>query len=199
MKCHKKLTIVILLLTIFIIVCFTINFININKKYPDAQIIKIPFGETLTIDNNLEVKLNSTEYQILYDFFEENKELGINEEIYYSISDPNDAIIFNCEISIKNISDTNQDVELYNLIYGSDIWSNGISLEIFKAMNIGKSFIYTLNPFQEDVVNLPFIMYRLQFSDENWRNVYSDEYSITYSLYPLNVKLLGEEFSYEIL
>lgn len=199
MKCHKKLTIVILLLTIFIIVCFTINFININKKYPDAQIIKIPFGETLTIDNNLEVKLNSTEYQILYDFFEENKELGINEEIYYSISDPNDAIIFNCEISIKNISDTKQDIELYNLIYGSDIWSNGISLEIFKAMNIGKSFIYTLNPFQEDVVNLPFIMYRLQFSDENWRNVYSDEYSITYSLYPLNVKLLGEEFSYEIL
>lgn len=199
MKCHKKLTIVILLLTIFIIVYFTINFININKKYPDAQIIKIPFGETLTIDNNLEVKLNSTEYQILYDFFEENKELGINEEIYYSISDPNDAIIFNCEISIKNISDTKQDIELYNLIYGSDIWSNGISLEIFKAMNIGKSFIYTLNPFQEDVVNLPFIMYRLQFSDENWRNVYSDEYSITYSLYPLNVKLLGEEFSYEIL
>lgn len=170
----KKLTLVILLLAI--VSFFIIRYDYINDNYPAPVQNKIAINSTLTINNN---SLSVNSYQLTY-------MSDLTNSVYTGVNDVEDPLVMLINIQVKNKTSYSNLFELSNLTLQSDGWINSIDLDLFLELNSKIDSVYiNLNSNQSLQLKLPYLIYKTQFTESQWKKINNRQFSLICSLYPI--------------
>ncbi len=177
---------IFIILSLLVVLFCSFLIYTVNAKTPPAKEINVAFGEEFIADD-LSISAIDFEYISLSKFFElypdvDKKEFEENGEI-------KTAYILIPTLKIKNMSNNTENCPLYFFTLETNIWSNGIDMEIFLALNPEKSLDTKINPGSEITVKLPYLIHKTQFLEDDWSNVLHDKYAITLSTYPEYIRL----------
>lgn len=185
MKKHKIRRIFFLFL--FALVLF-IKFLSINQIFAEAEHIVVPFGECY-IYNNVSFEITNFSMQTLENFLAMKDYEEIRSEDYSQIAPTNDSYLMLVEVAIENVSKSDISVPIYSLCLTDNVWSNGLDLELFNALNPEISVVLTVAADEKITVTIPYVMYKPQFNDKRWSLVQKNDYYLTVSVYPKFVQM----------
>ncbi|MBQ8489723.1 MAG: hypothetical protein IJ535_08055 [Pseudobutyrivibrio sp.] len=175
MKNYTKIQFAIGLL-IMLAVVFRI--IWVNKQYPQVQYQDVVLGQEAKW-NDCTLKINGG--KIL------DKEQAIEEFGKGIIKDLDGTVDFRLievNATIKNTSDTNTVVYIYDLYIENLTYANGIAAEIQKLTDTYRLDI-DLKAKEEKQVKLCYVVYKNQFKKRDWNKMNLKDFWITGEYYPV--------------
>lgn len=162
---------------------------RVNQKYPKAAQIDVPQGETLMLEH-VEVSASMGQTVFLDDFFSNPSSADLDVKLFSATCPLEEQQMFTYQITLHNTSEEAQKFPLYSFVLSSSIWANGIDMELFRALNTEASLSPTIPAGGDVVLELPFIMCRPQFNEQNWEKAPQQTYWLTYSAYPEYVRFM---------
>lgn len=155
-----------------------LQIIQINTRFPQTVISSTRLGDETEL-NGLKLKATSCE-MLPY------KSIKENEELYSVIAkyDTGEVNLIKACLTIKNNSDKEAELPLYDVIFQSNDWANAVNLEVFKYFNTDKSLSVKLESGESTDVVLPSLLHKAQFSSKAWDKIEDRDFSLVLSLYP---------------
>ncbi len=169
---------------------FIVCFLNINRKYPNPTEKYYHTGETLTYDG-FEITMTDSQlvsWQEMTDMFP-NAEFEAPEGTDETKNLEDYKILF-ADFKIKSTRSDSASLPLIYMVAETDTWRNGIPADIFWEANSeteNASLQPQLSAGEELSVKLPFLLYKSQFSAEDWKNTEHLDYDVLFDLYPKKI------------
>lgn len=182
LKKHRTLFIV-LIAFIGLAVLFTINYIRLNRLYPNASLETYQMNQPVRFHGlDITVKkfqmLNSETLIQQYKIDDEN----ILKELHLC---PTKAILVT--VSVKNSEKSEQRLSPFLTQCGiqSFTLASEVNEDLFFICNSEDSYKPQLKSGEETTVVLPFDLGETGFSKENWANINSRKFDLVVSTYPV--------------
>lgn len=187
MEINKKVSLIFVILLISIVAILSaIRIYEINKKYPNPEMISYDIGEE--IDGG-DVSINVTKTELLNG--EQIKEIvpnyteQVKDKNGKNIKE-NQALYLLVHMKLINNSDKEQSMQVAKFVAESKAWSNGIHGELFQKLNNKhKSPVnIKIDSKSEQEIIIPYVMYNFQFSDKSWKNIKNRQFELVLARYP---------------
>lgn len=171
------------------VILFVVNYMRINAKYPDPEVLCFQIGETVDMEG-YEFTLTSLKLE----GEERARELvpGYVDAIDAE-GNPEELKLLLVAIHIKKTTDEDSVLDLTRVCAESKAWGNGSDFELYLALNqgVGLSNVQLLEGEEIDVV-FPFTMVRSQFREKEWEQVEERKFYAVLNWYPQKVMLGGD-------
>lgn len=171
---------ILFLLCFFLLLSFMIFRIwHINKTYPEPNVETYLQGETLKTQS-FEITLDN------WKFYSQTESEQILKNNHISDAVPNaQKKIFCTKLSIKNIENKVNFIDITNFAFESLAWHNQWDMELFYALNDITTMTIELEPGEICNVTLPIILYDFQFKTHIWDGINQRTFYLVISFYPV--------------
>lgn len=109
------------------------QYAKINSVYPASKSIQAKVGDVINYED-FEFRIESSEYYTYNEMIATKEDL-IDYTEYENNFDKEDLLFVFVSVSVKNTSENNTAIPLYNLAISSNTYSNGIDITTFAALN----------------------------------------------------------------
>lgn len=158
----------------------TIKIIQINQTYPQVQIQNIEFGKKEEMKDNIYMQVKDTKWRTKAEAeeaygedFKKQMEEGVN---YKTVE---------ITVDLTNQSKKEQDLALYDIYVESDTYCNGLAPEVFACLSETQDMYISLSAGEEKEVTLGYVMYEMQFTGKQWKNLETSPFYLANQRYPL--------------
>lgn len=166
MKINRRVTVIMIISMLILLI--GIQYIHINTVYCEPKKEEYLMGESF---NYRGVEVSVTDSVMM-----ESKDIS---ELLKG-----KAIVVT--IILKNNSEETKKVESDFFQVQCLDWNNGMSYEVFMALNgTDVSPNVTLNPGEEVALKLPYSLYDFQFPKDRWDNIVNEDFKLTLEVYPV--------------
>lgn len=177
MKNKKKQCFIICILFSIVIVGVASAIMKVNIKYKNPKQIYIEKGKPYAMDEKFMLTVQSTSFLEPKEMLEKYKEV-------LDLSGQYESKGIEVKVTIKNITNQEQQVELYKLYLESNThYCNGMALEMFLC-NGNDEVAYALKPGEETQIILPYELSQVQFSKTEWANIEDTKFYLVNERYP---------------
>ncbi|MGN0291745.1 MAG: hypothetical protein ACI4C5_07420 [Lachnospiraceae bacterium] len=179
---NKKRTIIITgtVLVGIVFVGLIYKIVTVNQKYPQTKIKNVAFGETADLKENLSLTVKKTEWMT-------NKEYIKAHEENMDVDSKTDAKIILVDVSIKNDSQKEKTLDLYNLYIEKQGYYNGLALDTFMELTGDKESSVLLKGGEELQTTLVYVIYSFQFKKKDWNKIENQRFYLVNSRYPVKI------------
>ena len=109
------------------------QYAKVNSVYPASKSIQAKVGDVINYED-FEFRIESSEYYTYNEMIATKEDL-IDYTEYENNFDKEDLLFVFVSVSVKNTSENNTAIPLYNLAISSNTYSNGIDITTFAALN----------------------------------------------------------------
>ena len=109
------------------------QYAKVNSVYPASKSIQAKVGDVINYED-FEFRIESSEYYTYNEMIATKEDL-IDYTEYENNFDKEDLFFVFVRVSVKNRSENNTAIPLYNLAISSNTYSNGIDITTFAAIN----------------------------------------------------------------
>ena len=200
MKNKRRILLVLVCGSISILlVLFCVNVYSINQRFPPTEIqqyshdipvntdAKGKYTDEKTVENTFQITASDFKVYTVEELISEHqfKDDDIPEDRFPQY----EKKVLMLKVSTKNISDTEQVLELYNVNMQCATlgWSSGVNLNWFKAVNAlnpKMSLQPSLKSNESLTLFLPYMIYNHNLSDYGFDNIDQLKFDLVLSLYP---------------
>lgn len=178
-----RIPLFVLIAVIGLAVLFTVNYIRINRTYPNPTLETYQLNQPVSY-HGFEItakKFQMLDSETLIKQYKVDDEDAIKELRMY----PTQNILIT--VTIKNTSKEEQALStaLENCNIQSFIFANGIEDDMFFLYNSKDSYKPKLKNGEETTIVLPSGMTNQQFTKENWNNIHSRKFDLVVATYPV--------------
>lgn len=168
------------ILGLFVIVCIIFAAI-LNIRYPAPEEKSFRVGDIFEF-YDYEIQVTDYETSDLNTFCNNH---DLNNPLV-NITEKENIRCCMVTIKVKNISDKPVTPELYQIIFGSKNYSNGLDVDIFRAFNNDStvSFMPTIEPGEYVELSLPYTFYGTLLGYSEGDPFDDIQFELTLSLYP---------------
>lgn len=178
-KYRYKKKVMLLVILILVVAVVISRYIYINNKYPKPIVEEYKLNDAVEYNG---VKITAKEFKLIKD--EELRKMDLPEVKVYEEEEMNAAVV---TLNIKNDSNETKKIESYVFVLSTINWRNGLNLEMFNAINDGKSEAYLeLKPGEEVNSKYSYTMITDQFTKKCWDNIDNEKFKLVLDLYPVN-------------
>lgn len=182
LKKYKTLFIV-LIAVIGLVALFTVNYIRLNRLYPNPALETYRLGQPVSVDD---FEITVKKFQMLdSDTLIQQYKIDDDDTINYLRRCPMKIILVTA--AVKNNAKSKQGlstvIELCNI--QSFAFANGMDQDIFHIVNLKDSYKSQLKSGEETTVVLPFDLGEPGFKKEDWANINSRKFDLVVSTYPV--------------
>jgi len=182
MKNKRKRIIVFASIVIGCVLCGTLIYktVKVNQKYPQAPIKHIAFGDTYDMEPNIAVTVNNTTWITSKEYI---KKYGEDTDVRKD----EDARVVYVDITLKNNSNKEEQIELYKFYIEKKGYCNGLALEMFLNLSNTKEVDIELKKGEEYQITLVYVLYGFQFPKQVWKNIENQNFYLVNSRYPVKI------------
>ena len=178
----KKIKLLLLGIVFVLIVKFALNIVKINCEYRQAKNVSIPINTKEKVNDSLAMTVIDAK---LLNMEESTAEYGND------IVDEEDDVEFKTicvEVEFENLSDKEIEGQIFDFSIESNVYSNGISPEMYGAVNNGQNMYLTLGAKEKKKVYLTYVLYCNQFGVQKWNKLDLKDFYIVKDRYPVKTK-----------
>ena len=148
--------------------------IKVNREYPAPEVTAVEMSQELLIGNGSQA-VTATGFDL-----KEIDELSPDHSIPFDYKA--DSKIALVELTVKNVSDKPETLDMTTPVLTAKGWENGLLLELFLELNPG--YDSEIAPGESIEVVAPYAMLDYQFKSENWDKIMDEDFSIVFQVYP---------------
>ncbi len=175
----RKLPVILTCVVIFAIV--GVRIYAVNRRFPPVDVIEVAANEEFEI-NGIVITFKSQNILDAEDFSSDYSDPGNGDFGEQKL------LVF--DIDIKNSSDEAVNFPIYNFVAESKAWRNGIeSVNAFTTANPDISIMQKINPGEKLSIRLPYSLYEVHFSAEEWSKIRTRKFSTVWLAYPIKIIL----------
>ena len=181
-KKHRTLFIV-LIVFIGLTVLFTVNYIRLNRLYPNPALETYRLGQPVSVDG---FEITAKKFQMMdSDTMIQQYKIDDEDVIKEFRGNPKKVVLVT--VAVKNSAKSDQQlfkvIELCNI--QSFTYANGMAQDMFHFFNSQNSYKPQLKSGEQTTIVLPYDMGDSQFTKENWANISSRKFDLVVSTYPV--------------
>lgn len=189
---HSKKTAIILFAVLIAVALWIARFAYINTKWPNAEIVKIPQGQTIVMGNVsmcIKETIIDSEQNMLQYFSAKSTDK------YQSFVEPFvqkgwRAQILTTTIQFENLNDNAITVDLSRFTAEQSYWGNGLDSFMFSSLNKDVREVLSIPPNSAATVHLTFDLFDTHFQNGRFERLDTLEFSIPLTLYPQKIMLI---------
>lgn len=163
-----------------------IKIVQINKEYPQVEVVKVDAGEKEAIQQDVEMKVMDVKMLSMNE-----AELKYGEDFVNEVGQDFSYRIVEVYVSLENVGNEEQGIPLYNIYIEKVDYCNGLAPEVFFSVDNESDYI-TLQGKEAKTVILGYLLYEKQFGEKEWENMSVSDFYLTVDRYPVKTEwMLG--------
>lgn len=177
MNSIKKLSVrtcISIILSVALVTGIGMRIYVVNREYPQTKLIKIEKDQYETVEHHVAMRVSGTRrfsQEALQKQYGADITDAINEEVQ---EDTTEYVILAVTVVFQNNSKKMRTVDLTNISLENVSYTNGIAPELFSLWNDTPELEFELKPGRTEKKTLTYIIYKLQFSEQQWKQVAAD-------------------------
>lgn len=152
--------------------------IQVNTRFPQAVILSTKLGDDMELDG---LKIKATSFEAVRFESLKSDESLYNVVLGYTSAEVD---VLKACLTIKNESDKEAELPLYDVTFQSNDWANAVNFGLFKFYNGDRSLTVKLQAGESTDVVLPVLLHKQQFSSNAWSKIDNRNFQLVFSLYP---------------
>lgn len=168
---------------LFMAIGVSIKIVQINREYPQVQKKVISVGEMAEMKTETYMKVKSAKWLSEKEAVEKYG-AGFSDEM----EEGYEYAIAEVTVELENRSGEEQGISLYEIYLETDTYCNGLAPEVMGSMEPPQEMEMTLPAGKKKEVTLGYVLYKLQFTDKQWKNLKSMEFYLVNQRYPVKTK-----------
>lgn len=194
-KANKKIFLILAscVLALVVLILSVFRIVEINRLYPDPQIITHNLGDRISGDG---ITLCFQDYQLLSgNEFRKLYPTYNDDVLNYDMTPVKDEqrYVLMVNVQIENNTDEERITSLVQIYAESLAWANGIDGNLFPVVNEAYKDPMRVELHSGETVDiiLPYSLYDFQFPAKSWNDIEKRTFDLTLSFYPTrNIVLL---------
>lgn len=176
----KEIKISVGIIALAVLVGVGAKIFQINRKYPQVQKENVCFGENSEMKNGIYLKVVDSK---LRSQEEAGKVYG--EDFLKEMEEGYEYRVAEVNVELENRTEEEQMISLYDIYLETNTYCNGLAPEVFYNVESNQEMEITLSPNESLQETLGYVLYKVQFSEKQWKEMSSDEFFLTNERYPV--------------
>lgn len=160
----------------------------VNRRFAADDRVTVPAGQSY-LYGDVAYTIEETNIQTLQAFCDANPDMQIDTAAYTANCTAEEVYLACVSLQVSNPGQQTTQVPLYSLYLSDHVWYNGMDMELFTLLNSGQNILLTLEGGTSVSLQLPYLLYKPQFTEKRWKQADQKEYFLILSTYPACVEL----------